>query len=181
MAGRFVRLLSSQQVQQVVRETYAVHFLLMNLGFDPDDIFVGNLNLSNAQPPGVHACVKLVAQEKEFIYWIVRVCPADERRFERAWREFARNQPKMDKGVLDRIVVASQVYAQAEEIVRKLLEKGFSIPEELSRKWFSTPPASEGVGGPALSLGEHLEERSVEFSQAIAMALSPEVPDGSSN
>lgn len=159
--------LTSQQVQQAVRETYALHFLLMNLGFDPDLIFAGCANVKNAEPPGVYAAVKLMAQGKEFLYWIVRVCPADERRFERAWTEFAQKQPKMDKGDLDRIVVASQVYAQAELITKKLLEKGFFIPDELSRKW--------------LSLGAHLEERPAEFSPELAAAFSPSVPDGMAN
>jgi hypothetical protein len=160
---KFVRPLNSNQIQQVVREAYALHFLLMNLGFSPDDLWAGTANVANAKPPGVYAVVTLKAQGKEFLYWIARVCPADERRFQRAWVEFAKKQPELSHDLLDRIVITSQVYAQAPEIVTKVLEKGFSVPEELSRKWLGR---DEGHEPPA------------SVSPELAMAFAPPVPDG---
>lgn len=138
------RRLSFSEMQQVVREAYAFHYVCMNLGFTSDDLFVGTAFIGNWDPPGLCATVELHAQGRKFIYTLCALVPEDDARFVRFWTEFAREQPKRGRGELDRIVHDSHVWKDKGAILGALAGKGFVFPSVGAEK----SSASEGLTAP---------------------------------
>ncbi len=125
---KFVRRLSSQEMQKLVHETYAAHYVLLNLGFSPDEVFAGTANVRNWDPPGICANVELHAQGKKFIYTLRALVPGDETRFARFWLDFAAAQPKRDRSELDALVHGSDVWREKAALLVALELKGFIFP-----------------------------------------------------
>ena len=117
--------LSSVEMQKLVHEAYAFHYVCLNLGFSADDLFAGTADIRNWDPPGPCATVELHAQGKKFIYTLRALVPGDDVRFARFWTEFAREQPNRDHGELDRIVHDSHVWKTKGTILGALSGKGF--------------------------------------------------------
>lgn len=166
------RRLTDEDIEQVVREVYAVHSLLFQVGFTPDDVFAACQNIVNADPPGVYATVVLRAQGKEFVYWIQALPTEDEQdRYERAWKEFAALQPSMDRGLLDVFVASTQALREFHLVVRALVKKGFVLSEGAIDKW-STPMEEALAEADESSLivvptaGDRLRWRSARRSQS---------------
>lgn len=145
MAKRPKRL-SSLEMQALVHEAYAFHFVAMNLGFEADELFAGTAFIANWDPPGLCATVELHAQGKKFIYTLRALVPGDDSRFARFWTEFAAGQPARSRAELDRIVRATHVWKNKATLLGALCDKGFVLPavEEEEGACGSRPAARAG-------------------------------------
>ena len=143
---RRAKRLSSLEMQKVVHEAYAFHYLAMNLGFTADELFAGCANVINCIPPGLYATVELHAQGLRFIYTLRPLVPGDDSRFMRFWTEFATSQPKRDRKELDTLVHGSEVWRTKATILAALSVKGFVLPAVEERS------ASEGLLAPGSRL-----------------------------
>lgn len=148
MSKRAKRL-SSLEMQNVVHEVYAAHYVLMNLGFTAEELYAGTASVANWDPPGPCATVELHAQGKVFIYVVRALLPEDTSRFKRFWTEFARAQPTADRAMLDAVVHHSEVWRCKGALLGALADKGFVFPavEEDSEK------NAAGSSSPALGSG----------------------------
>lgn len=117
----------SKRIDRAVRETYALHYLLLNLGILHEEIFVGASAFSNASPPGIYAHVRVVRGEATFDMWLEPLAGKETDRYLKAWSTFSHAQPKMDRAVLDRMVEGSRVLHEADTIADILVAKGFSL------------------------------------------------------
>ncbi len=147
-SNRRAMRLSSIEMQKLVHEAYAVHYVLLNLGFLPDDVFAGSANVANWDPPGLCAVVQLRAQGKTFLYTIKALVPGDDVRFERFWTEFAQAQPAMDRADLDALVQASVAWQTKGAILGVLADKGFAFPAvgEKEAEADSRQPTADSFG-----------------------------------
>ena len=157
--GRRARRLSSHEMQSLVHEAYAFHYVCMNLGFDSEELFAGTAFIANLgsptpseaggvgnwDPPSLCATVELHAQEKKFIYTLCPLVPGDDARFGRFWKEFAAGQPKRDRGELDRIVQATVVWKSKGTVLGALADKGFVFPA-VAEEGESTKVKAESSG-----------------------------------
>ena len=115
-------------IGSAVRETYAAHYVLTNLGFDPSEIFVGTPNVLNGDPPGTYAAVIVRRDGLQFVYNIARLfTEADCARYLKAFHAFALAQPSMDRGELDRIARRSTVWKRKASFMWALVQKGFEL------------------------------------------------------
>lgn len=120
--------MSPAEVERLTHETYAVHCMLLNLGFEKEQIFVGTPLVANADPPGRYAIVAAEREGKRFVMPLYELpAKADRKRFLAAWEAFARAKPTMTKAQLDRILFGSRSYARRVELVTALVLKGFEI------------------------------------------------------
>lgn len=116
-------------VEEMVSETYALHYVLMNLGFRADDIFVLAADVPNVEPPGRWLVGQLRTQGCELNYTVAPLPTEEvEKLFIEAWQKFAAAQPKMDRKVLDVWVHGSRVWRDKVQILKVLTLKGFDIP-----------------------------------------------------
>jgi hypothetical protein len=120
--------LHPRELQCLTRETYAAHYILLNLGFSADDIFVATPCILNARPPGMHAAVILRPGPDQFVIPVAPVREQDREQYLEAWREFATAQPKMPRQALDRVVHASHLFAKRAEVVTALARRGIAMP-----------------------------------------------------
>lgn len=112
-------------LDQLIVDTYAVHFVLWNLGVTPDEIFVQAALIANAPKPGVHATVTVKRAGKSWVMWLDRLEGNPEiLQFEAAWRDFASRQPELSEDAKDALVARSRAIGQMEEIRQGLLAKG---------------------------------------------------------
>lgn len=132
--SRRARRLSSLEMQNLVHEAYAFHYVCMNLGFSADELFAGTASIQNWDPPGLCGNVELHAQGKRFIYTLRALVPGDDARFCRFWTSFAKDQPKRDRKELDAIVHASHVWKNKGTILGALADKGFVFPAVEARE-----------------------------------------------
>lgn len=110
---------------EVVRETYAVHYVLFNLGIEPDDIYVSIHRVANAPLPFPYVNVQVKRDGAEWNMWIAPLrTPADERQFRAAWQEFSSNQPSLSTAERDAVVVGTGAVEQVDDIERTLNAKG---------------------------------------------------------
>jgi len=116
-------------IDAAVRECYAAHTILTNLGYEPDDIYVGIVPVLNAAPsPATCAIVKLVRHDGEAFVYTVRDLAGDEiPEFKRKWLAFVADKPTMQRAELDAILHGSTVWARKTELLWTLAAKGFPI------------------------------------------------------
>jgi hypothetical protein len=115
-------------IGRVVHETYAAHYVLTALGFDPSEIFVGTPNVLNGDPPGTYASVFVRRDGRQFVYNIARLfTEADCARYLKAFHAFALAQPSMERAELDRIARRSNVWRRKASFIAALLQKGFEL------------------------------------------------------
>lgn len=96
----------------MVHETYATHELLCQLGFQPEEIFVGTPRVLNGDPPGNYAAVILKSQGRMFVYNFAYLDEPGCQAYLEAFHAFALAKPTMQREALDRIVRDSDVWAQ---------------------------------------------------------------------
>jgi hypothetical protein len=115
--------------QWLIREAYAAHCILTNLGFEPAEVFVECRNIINGNPPGPHVVVRLQRGDLRFILHLHPVTKKEGKRFARAWQAFvdAKNGRRISTDELDRWVRSSQVYAQRVDLLCGLTRKGFEL------------------------------------------------------
>ncbi len=124
-----------EYIQLIVREAYAAHTILCNMGFEPEHVQATVRNVINAQPPGPHAVVFITRAEDDlhFVYHIAPVTQAQAKQFCDAWLVFAREKPRMPREALDKILYGSQAWEQRGELLWRLAAKGFELrPGEMS-------------------------------------------------
>lgn len=111
----------------VVCEVYAAHVIMMSVDIDTADIFVQVAHVINATPPGVYACVVARGSAgQEFLYWTMEL-PTHRHvaAFELAWKHFSREQPRMNKAVLDAIAYETRTMRENKiPILTGLWQKG---------------------------------------------------------
>lgn len=113
------------EIWTIVAEAYAVHFLLFQCGLTADDVFVSTEPVANAPSRLPYANVIARKNGQEFLMWIAPLPGRHDRRaFRKAWTEFSRRQPQIDKSGLDLVVVASKAYTQYPDIRQVLIDKG---------------------------------------------------------
>lgn len=114
-------------IDALVREAYAAHVLITNLGFEPEEVQAQIRNVVNGDPPGPHVCVVLQRGERTFV---IHLHPADEefgKAFEKAWLAFAAAKPSKPHAELQRIVEGTQLWQQKEALLWGLVRKGFEL------------------------------------------------------
>ena len=87
--------LTAVEMQNLVHEAYAAHYVIMGMGFTADELFAGALKISNWNPPGLCAVVVLRAQDKQFVYVLRPLARGDDGRFHEAWTAFAPGELKV--------------------------------------------------------------------------------------
>jgi len=117
------------RTKQLVHEAYAAHNILTNLGFEPEEVFIGTPLVVNGDPPGRYAVVALRHGGKEFIYNFARLdSEADGERFLAAFSAFTARQKLMSRAELTRITNASNIWRQRHRLIEGLLLKGIDLP-----------------------------------------------------
>lgn len=87
-------------IEQLIKETYATHYLLRNLEFPAEDIFVGVPLVANAETPGRNATVQLRHAGKQFTIILGPIfSDQEENEYINKWTEFAYSQPHQRKMV----------------------------------------------------------------------------------
>lgn len=115
-----------EAMDEIVRETYAVHYVLWNLGIEPDDIFVSIHRVANAPLPFPYANVMVKRDGREWNMWIAPLrTDAIVRQFEAAWHEFSLRQPSLSQTERDQIIAGCGSLHQVESIRATLEQKGF--------------------------------------------------------
>lgn len=115
-------------IEDLCHECYAAHVLLTNLGFEPDEIFVGVQPVANVSPPGQpHAIVRLVRGRLSFVMHLCSLDLEQAQAFDRAWRAFADAKPGMPRTELDRIVYRTWVWRERANLLAALVHKGFTL------------------------------------------------------
>lgn len=112
-------------VEEIVRDTYAVHFVLSGFGIDADEIYVGAQAISNAEEPGVHATVSVKRGGKTWLMWLHPLRSLGEvRQFEQAWHAFIARRRTLGQDELDGFIAPSPALLQVEPIRQGLIGKG---------------------------------------------------------
>jgi len=119
--------MTEAQITWLVHEAYAMHTILCNLGFEPNDVFVEVRPIANTQPAGPHVVVRLQRGELRFVSHLCPVTKKEGKRFIQAFRAFVAAKPTMPRDELDRILYGSQCYAQRVDILWTLTQKGFEL------------------------------------------------------
>lgn len=114
-------------IEQLVRETYAAHCILTNVGFLPDEIFVSVQPILNAARQGTYGVVMVKRGDAQFVLTLQPVTDDQAQRYLDAWRAFAEAKPTMSREALDRIVYGSILYGRRLEIITALVTKGFEL------------------------------------------------------
>lgn len=116
-------------LEQMVHGTYAFHFVLCNLGFEPDHIGVGTPPVAN-EGGGLFACGIARRDGLQFVYTIAPLADHDACvAYLDAYRTFALAQPKMPRAELDRIALHTEVWRRRGELFVALTLKGFELTE----------------------------------------------------
>lgn len=113
---------------RLIHETYALHFMLTNVGFEPSEVYVDAPMVANLDPPGRCAVMSVLRDGIRCSIPIWRL--SDEEACDRyldAWRLFAETKPKMAIKQLDRIVHGSVIFTRRVEILTLLVTKGFQL------------------------------------------------------
>ena len=114
-------------IERIIRETYATHCILTNVGFEPDQIYVATQPVANARRPGLYATVTLKRGKHQFVLTLCPVTDAEAVLYLEAWRAFALAKPSKSRDELDAILLGSSVYAQRADLVTALVSKGFKL------------------------------------------------------
>jgi hypothetical protein len=115
-------------VEAAIRECYAMHAIMMQLGYEPDHVFICTQPVLNVIPAGqVCAICRIDRGGKVFNYVIRALNGPEVPEFERQWRAFAESKPSMPRAELDRIVYGSTIWAKKTELLWALARKGFPI------------------------------------------------------
>ena len=120
----------SARVDAMVREAYAAHQILFQLGYDPSEVWVTVAPVLNVIP-AMQVCVivKLIRGDKEFVMPVATVGSEKESKlFQKAWREFAaRGKRRKTADELETMVRSSQIWARLPELLLSLEAKGFGV------------------------------------------------------
>lgn len=129
-------------IDQLVRETYAVHHILRNLEFPAEDIYVGTPLVSNAETPGCNVVVQLRHDGKEFTLVLGPLRnDEEEAEYTRKWTEFSYSYTSKSKAELDKLIDDSVIWQNKVSILVGLIRKGFKLPhmsseeDVLNKKW----------------------------------------------
>ncbi len=115
-------------IEDLCHECYAAHYILTNLGYEPDEIFVGVQPLLNSNPPlQPHAIVRLERDGRSFVLHLTPMDAEQAAEFDRAWRAFAEAKPGMLIADLDRIVRRTWVWRERANLLAALVHKGFTL------------------------------------------------------
>jgi hypothetical protein len=114
-------------VETAVKEVYTAHYLLTNLGFEPDNVFVSAQQVLNATPPGLYAICTLKQGDKQFVMYLVQLTPEEGDLFRDAWAKFCVDKRSMSAEELDALVHSSELYPQRLNVITALGLKGFDI------------------------------------------------------
>lgn len=119
-----------ERTQLIVREAYACHCILTNLGFEPEQVQAGIRRILNADPPGPHAVVVLTDRNDPELQFIFHIAPVTEKQaedFHVAWLAFADAKPRMPREQLDAMLYGSQIWQQRADLLWRLTVKGFEL------------------------------------------------------
>jgi hypothetical protein len=114
-------------IAALVREAYAVHYMLTNLGFEPAEVQACIRTVANADPPEPYACVLLERAGKQFVVHLQPVTEEQEALFQQAWLAFAEAKRRMTRAELDALVTGSELYARRDELLWALVDRGFEL------------------------------------------------------
>jgi hypothetical protein len=123
-----------QFLERLVHETYAAHCMLMMLGFEPAEVFVGAPDVANMTPPGPCAVVTVARGDSRCVLPIQPLTGEEQcSRYLDAWQAFAvTGKRSLSRDQLDRIVSSSTMYARRFEFVTALVVKGFKLTGALN-------------------------------------------------
>lgn len=114
-------------LEQLIREAYAAHFIMWNLGIT--ETVTAVRPLLNAPLPGEHyALVACRARGREFVYHIAPlVTEAERTAFLEAWAGFASRQPRMSLAERDAMVLGTITLSVRPRLEHALRQKGLSV------------------------------------------------------
>lgn len=113
---------------EAVRDCYALHAIVCQLGFEPDEVFVGVVTVANAAPaPALCVVAQLQRGDKIFTLCVRDVTLAEAKRFQEMWRTFCHDKPGISREELDALVHASPVWERKTELLWGLVAKGFDL------------------------------------------------------
>jgi hypothetical protein len=133
--SQWVRLSDRKKIPELIRECYALHYILRTLDFAADEIRVMAADVLNWKPPGLSLMVKLNSQGKEFIYVLSAVTPEVAHEFGEKWFEFGERKDSMTQQELDRMVHGSLLWRSKTQLLFKLAQKGFELPSGEKASW----------------------------------------------
>lgn len=111
-------------IEELVRETYAVHFVMWNAGVE--DTTTAIRRIANAPVPG--APYVAVLGRRRGIEFLMHIAPvlgeAEQRAFDEAWTGFAARQPRMSSAERDQMVVGTLGLLNRGLLERALRTKG---------------------------------------------------------
>jgi len=113
-------------IDRIVHEGYAAHAIITNLGFEPEEVQACLRHIVNADPPGLHACMLVEREGRQFVFHIHAVTEEEGAAFQEAWLAFAEAKPRMSRAELDAILYGSQVWRMREDLLWALVAKGFT-------------------------------------------------------
>ena len=58
----------SERVAEAIQEAYAAHYVLANMGYEPEEISVSVYEISNATPPGRYSVITLKRVDNRFTF-----------------------------------------------------------------------------------------------------------------
>lgn len=114
-------------IDHLVHEAYAVHVILTEMGFEPEEVQACLRSIINAHPPGLHACMVLERDGKTFVVHLHPVTATEGAAFQDRWLAFAKAKPGMTHAALDAIVHGTQTWAMREQLLWGLVQKGFTL------------------------------------------------------
>lgn len=124
-------MIGPADLARLLDELYAAHWILWNVGFTPDELFVGASMVLNAEPPAMHAYLKVQRADGEFV---LPVGPALDRKSSkhvlRAWLRFidqARIEREKNAAALERRLRRTIVWDRRVEFLTRLAAKGFHL------------------------------------------------------
>jgi len=124
-------MISDAELLRLSQETYAAHFILWNVGIQPDELFVFVAPVSNIEPPARHLCIQVRRGCQQFT---LPVGPAldesDHHRVLRAWLRFSKQAKSLrteNRLELDRMVQCSEMFSKRMDLLVAMLAKGFDL------------------------------------------------------
>lgn len=115
-------------VERAIREAYSAHFIFTNMGYTPDEVFIGVRQVLNADPPGVYSVSVLRRGDKEFTFHQVLFITAEEEdQFKTAYEEFVVTKSRLSRKELNELVHSSDTWKQKAALLFALEAKGFRL------------------------------------------------------
>ena len=114
-------------IERLVHEAYAVHVIITEMGYEPEEVQACLRHVANGDPPGLHVCMQLERNGRQFLMHLQPVSDGEGERFQEAWLAFAAAKPRMTRAALDAIVHGTQTWSMREDLLWALVDKGFEL------------------------------------------------------